>query len=241
MKYKKKFITLIELMVAMALTSLLLMLLLHFYRDMEWWNQDINKSQVKAFQIFYVQNRLSDILSHAVSPRTEEKDFFFYTSQDVNGLLKPNNPSLVFTYHFGPNRDPLFANHVLGRLYVDVQDNLRLATLPSPKFWPSLTSLKMKNEILMEGIESLAFNFYIPPQKDRSLVGNKAPQGSSNKDNYSLADIQPADSWEHSEWKSEYNQLPAMIKIILKAKERKEPITWVYPFPFSDFTIIYNK
>jgi len=239
-KLKQHFITFIELLIAMALTSLVLSTLLYFYRDISWLNQDMEKSQHLAFRLSYVQNRLSDVLPHAISPRQEDKDnFFFFVSHDTHGLLKPNSPNLVFTYNFGPNLDPLFANHVLGRLYLDVHNNFRLSTFPSPKLWPTGTLPKMKNEILLENVELLTFNFYVPPDKDRSMVGKNAPIGNSGVGK--VIDIQPKDSWEHTDWKSEYNQLPAMIKITLKLHDKKDTISFIYPLPMSDFTIIYDK
>jgi type II secretory pathway component PulJ len=234
----KRFITFIELLIAMVLTSLVLTFLFYFYRDIDWLNQDMEKSQKSAFRLAYVQNRLADVLSHAVSPRTNEGDFFFYVSQDANGLLKATNPSLVFTYDFGANRDPQFANHVLGRLYISTNGHLCLATLPSPARWPAGGHLKMKNEILMENVESLSFAFYVPPQKENSQAGNRAPKGK--KQAGAAVDIQPKDSW-HSDWKSDYNQLPAMVKVILKIKNREEPLVFVYPLPLSNFVIVYDK
>ena len=235
----KRFITFIELLIAMALTSLILMVLFYFYRDIDWLNHDMEKTQREAFRLSYVQNRLADVLPNAVSPRTAEDDFFFFLSNDANGLLKSGNPSLVFTYNFGANRDPQFANHDLGRLYLDSQNNLCLATLPSPARWSPTTTLKIKNELLLEDVEFLAFNFYVPPQKERSQAGNKAPKGAL-KGNAQTTDVQPKDYW-HSDWKSEYNQLPAMVKVILQIKNMEHPITFVYPLPLSDFVIVYDK
>lgn len=240
MKINRRFITFIELLIAMALTSLILTVLFYFYRDIDWLNQDMEKSQNEAFRLSYVQNRLSDVLPNAVSPRTAEDDFFFFVSNDANGLLKTGNPSLVFTYNFGANRDPQFANHVLGRLYLDTQNNLRLATLPSSARWSSKMPLKIKNEVLMENVESLSFNFYVPPQKERSQAGNKAPKGTYARGKNQATDIQPKDAW-HSDWKSEYHQLPAIVKVILKIKNKEEPFTFVYPIPLSDFVIVYDK
>ncbi len=239
-KIIKRRFTFIELLLAMALTSIILTVLFYFYRDIDWLNSDMEKSQQKAFQHSYVQNRLADVIPNIISPRTAEGDFFFFVSNDANGLLKGGNPSLVFTYNFGPNRDPQFANHDLGRLYLDNQGNLSLATLPSPSRWSPNHPLKLKNEVLMEGVESLAFRFYVPPQKERSLAGNKSPKGEYGKGKMLAQDIQPKDAW-HSDWKNEYNQLPAMIKILLKLKNQEETVTFVYPLSLSDFVIIYDK
>lgn len=236
----RRFITFIELLIAMALTSLILTVLFYFYRDIDWLNQDMEKSQREAFRLSYVQNRLADVLPNTVSPRTAEEDFFFFVSHDANGLLKGGNPSLVFTYNFGANRDPQFANHDLGRLYLDMHGNLSLATLPSPKRWPSIPNLKLKNEILLEDVESLAFQFYVPPQKERSQAGNKAPKGAYAKGKAPAMEVQPKDAW-HNDWKSEYNQLPAIVKVILKIKKKEKPITFVYPLTHSDFVIIYDR
>lgn len=236
----RRYITFIELLIAMALTSVILTVLFYFYRDIDWLNQDMEKSQREAFKLAYVQNRLGDVLPNAVSPRTLEGDFFFFVSQDANGLLKTGNPSLVFTYNFGPNRDPQFANHDLGRLYLDKQNHLSLATMPSPNRWLPSARLKIKNEILMEDVESLSFQFYVPPDKDRSLAGNKAPRGSVGKDKIQAVEVQPKDSWHH-DWKSEYQQLPSMIKVILKVKNKKEPLTFIYPLIFSNEIIVFDK
>lgn len=236
----KRYITFLELLIAMALTSLILTVLFYFYRDIDWLNQDMEKSQQEAFRLSYVQNRLADVLPSAISPRTAEEDFFFFVSTDAGGLLKPGNPSLVFTYNFGPNRDPQFAGHVLGRLYLDTHNNLSLSTLPSPARWSHASTLKIKNEILMQDVESLAFSFYVPPQRERSQAGNKAPKGSFGKGKNQAADIQPKDAW-HNDWKSDYHQLPAIVKVILKIKNKEEPVTFAYPLPLSDFVIVYDK
>lgn len=232
--------TFIELLIAMTLTAVILTVLFYFYRDIDWLNYDMEKSQKKAFQLAYLQNRLADVIPSIISPRTAEGDFFFFVSTDANGLLKMGNPSLVFTYNFGANRDPQFANHVLGRLYLDSQNRLSLATLPSPARWGPSQILKVKNEVLMEDVESLSFKFYVPLHRERSLAGNKAPKGESSKGKTQAIDIQPKDSW-HSDWKSEYNQLPAMVKILVEVKNRDEPITFIYPIPMSDFVIVYEK
>lgn len=235
----RRYITFIELLIAMALTSLILTVLFYFYRDIDWLNYDMEKSQREAFKLSYVQNRLADVLPNAVSPRTVEDDFFFFVSNDAHGLLKPGSPSLVFTYNFGPNRDPQFASHVLGRLYLDNQNHFSLTTMPSPSRWTPAIPLKVKTEVLMEDVESLEFRFYVPPQKERSLAGNKAPKGALKKGKSSSTEIQPKDYW-HQEWKSEYNQLPAMVKVILRVKNHEEPITFVYPLPLSDFVVVYD-
>lgn len=238
---RKSFITLIELLISMALTAIILTILFYFYRDVEWLNQNMSQTQRDAFRISYLQNRLSDILPKTISPRILKKDFFFYTTQELSGLTKPNSPTLVFIYDFGANRDPLFGGQVLGRLYVDSHDNLALSTLPPTENWTPSTVLKMKNEILAENVESLAFSFYVPPEKNRSLAQKKAPQGIyGGSKRVQAQDLLPKDAW-HTDWKNEYYQLPAMIKITIKFKNIEKPMTFLYPFPLSDFTIIYDK
>lgn len=236
----KRFITLLELLIAMALTSLILTVLFYFYRDISWLNQEMEKSQEAAFKRSYLQNRLADVLPSAVSPRTAEDDFYFFLSHEHGGILKAGNPSLVFTYNFGANRDPQFANHVLGRLYLDVNNNLALATLPSPARWSPVIPLKIKNEILLEDVESLSFSFYVPPEKERSQIGGKAPKGGLRKGKSAMIDLQPKDAW-HQDWKFEYHQLPAMVKIVLKVKNKEEPLTFVFPLPLSEFIIVYDR
>lgn len=235
---RKQSMTFIELLISMGLTALILMTLLYFYRDIDWLNNDMENSQKEAFKTAFVQNRLADVLPSSLTPRLAEKDFYFFLSHDANGLLKPNNPSLVFTYNFGPSRDSSLAYYVLGRLYLDNENRLVLSTMPTPSRWDQVTKVKLRKEVLLENVDSILFRFYVPPKKDLSLVGNAAPKGILTK---GKADTEvEGDRW-YEDWKSEYEQLPAMIEVILKLDKTDEPLKFVFPLPLSEHVILYEN
>lgn len=236
----KRPITFIELLIAMVLSSLVLSVLFYFYRDIDWLNHEMEKSQKKSFELSYIQTRLGDVIPNIVSPRIAPEDFYFFVSHDANGLLKPGQPSLVFTYNFGANLNPVFAQHVLARLYIDSYNRLCLAMLPSVKEWPKFTSVPIKQEVLLENVESIAFEFYVPPAKESSAAGNKAPKGGYGNGKKQAQKLQLRDTW-YTDWRQEFYQLPSLLRISVHIKDKKDPILFVYPLPQSDFVVIYEK
>jgi len=56
----KRPITIIELLIAMVLTSLDLSALFYFYRDIDWLNNEMEKSQKNTFEYSYIQTLLDE-------------------------------------------------------------------------------------------------------------------------------------------------------------------------------------
>lgn len=233
--------TLLEVLIAMGLAAIILSALTYFYRQVDSLNSEMDKLEQEQFKMAYVENRLADILPRAISPRdTERNDFYFFTSSDANGLLKEGAQSLVFTYDNRASLDKPFSYHVLGRLFLDKEGNFSLATWPSPFRWDLETknSIPIKREILLENVESLSFQFYAAPEKNRDKIYNQAKKGSINK--RESIEIIPKDHW-HNEWKSQYHRLPAIIKITLKQVNNPTEINFVFPLPNSEMVIVYDK
>lgn len=218
---RRQQLTLIEVLISLALTMLLLSTLTYFYQDIMKMNVEYEKLRKEGFQFTYVENRLSNILPKAVSPTDKKKDFAFFTSGDANGFLKMGQPSLIFAFDSGVEVDKNFANHVVGRLFVNKDNQLILATWPSPKRWESIKQPPMKKEILMDQVDSLHFEFYVPPGK----ANNQHP-------------IEPKNAW-HKEWKQEYQKLPAMVRVLLTRQGKS--MNFVFPIPASDLVIHYDQ
>lgn len=235
--------TMLEVLVSMVLTTLILTVLFYFYRDIDWLNTSMEKNEQELFKMIYVENRLADILPRTIYPKDADKDFFFFTD-DVSQVTKNNNPSLVFTYDAENDLNKNISNHALGRLFIDPDQNLVLATWPSPKRVKKKTpdQIRMKKEILMENVENLSFEFYVPPEKNRALL--QAPKKNTSKQNapslLQKVEVESRDSW-FTTWKREYRELPAIIKIHLKQKDQKEDITYAFPLPNSDQLIYYDQ
>lgn len=165
---QRRMFTLLEVLIGMFLAIILLSTLSYFYQQVELMNSEAEQVQKESFQLRYVENRLAKILPQTLSEREAKKHFHFYTSH-ADGLLK--SPSLLFVYYNGVNLESPFANDVLGRLYLDEQNKqLCIATWPSPRRWKLNETPPMAKEVLLNNVESLSFEFYVAPDRDRSKV-----------------------------------------------------------------------
>jgi type II secretory pathway component PulJ len=264
---RQSYITLLEVLIAMGLTMVLLSVLTFFYRQMTELDAISQQVQKQNFEILYVENRLMHVLPKAVSEKTKKKDFAFFLSPDVSGLFKNNNSSLVFTYD-NALVNPEFANHVLGRLFVDNQNRLCLATWPSFKRWDN-TNPPLQKEILMENVESLSFEFFKAPDRDKGSPNTEeaddkltdplkakpqtnpptkqtsSPDKDADKETDADKDngTEPVKGAWIPEWKQEYKQLPSIVRVKVerKLKDTNEMIYFAFPLPNSDPQIIYNR
>lgn len=172
MKIKRHYMTLLELLVGMALTMLLLTTITFFYQEIDHLNTNSERMQKQTFQLEYLENRLSTVIPKILSGTTNNPPIFF-TSNDLNGLLAANSPSLVFTYETGADLDDKRAVDALGRLFLDKQNRLSLATWPDPDDWEESNLPSGHLEVLLENVEAITFSFYVAPDRDRSLVDLK--------------------------------------------------------------------
>lgn len=188
---KRRFFTILELLIAIGLTAMLLTILTGFFQQVQWLDSQADKEQTENFKIRYAENRLAKVLMNALSENTLKKHFYFFTGSDMHGLLAPENPSLVFVFSNGPSMDYKLANEALGRIYLDKQNHLCLATWPAPARWKRDYPESAKNEILLDNVEKLAFQFYVAPERNRELIKTtrqqtpveQPPQDTTNKKN----------------------------------------------------------
>ncbi len=223
MKYKKKYMTLLEVLIATLLTTILLTALTFFYRDMNLLNTGLDKLHIEQFQQSYLQMRLSTILPRTLAPKAKQKDFYFYTSRALNGTS-----SLVFAFNNGPCLDRNFAGNVLGRLFVDSTGDLVLASWPAPSRWTE-EQAPLKKEVLMENVESLNLRFYIPPEHDLSKTG-----GANHLEGVTY------NHWVE-EWPATLRELPAMVNLRIQLKGIEKPIEFAYQLPNSNLVILYEN
>ena len=238
----KKPVTLLEVLIAMALTVIILMTLIFFYRQVVVIGIEVDKVMSENFSRRYVESRLADVLPKAVSETDPAKDFVFLSIGD-EGLVKPGSQSLIFTFDNRVSLDKDLANHVLGRIYLSKEGSLVLACWPSPKRWDSATLPSLKKEILMEGVDNLTFEFYVAPEKAKKEIptqeqGKKDPAGTPEKDQQQT--LEPKGEWRKLPWMTEFNQLPAMIKVIVNIPKEKKPIVFAFPITNAKEHIIYD-
>lgn len=233
----KRYFLLLEVLIALALTMILLSTLMAFYLEVNRINIALEKEQESSFQNLLLSTRLAAILPKAISPSHKNGDYFFYTSPG-DSLSKGGSQTLTFGFDNGVNLDPDFSNHVVAKLYLNGSKQLCLAMWPSPHRWNDFEIPPMKQEILYSGVEDLAFEFYIPPYRDRkTILANNKIMGKLK--NYEFLKLDPLGEWK-TEWQQEYEELPVLVKIQLRLSGKEAPLTLTYPLPQSRLIIVYE-
>lgn len=241
--FRRHFI-LLEVLISMALTMILISILLIFYTNINQLNSALEKRQEYSFRKLYLSTRLASILPRALSQNDLGKDFFFFTSPASDSFTKSGTTALMFSFDNGVKLDPHFANHVLGRLYLDNEGKFNLAIWPSPARWTDVTIPPIKKEVLLEHVENVAFEFYLPPSKNREIVWQKHSPLITVK-HMDLLKLSAIGEWKH-EWQQEYEALPYLVRITITmnpiATPQGEPaqFTLIYPLPSSPFMIMYE-
>lgn len=247
--FNKRCFVLLEVLIAMGLTIIILSALMGFYFEVSRINIALEKEQQVSFHKLYLTTRLSAILPKTVSPAEVEKDFFFYSSLSSDPFSLAGSQSLTFVYDNGVKLDPAFSNNVLARLYVNSDGELCLATWPSPRRWNEFNFPPVKHEVLFTGVENLAFEFYVPPYKDRkTILANTKGRGTYKQSD--LLKLNPEGEWKQ-EWQQDYEELPALVRIVLRLKSdaksspdrkmQEEQLTFLFPLPNSRLIIVYGE
>ncbi len=265
MRIKKRLaFTLIEVLISLALTALLLTVLTSFYQQISYLDRKTEDLEATHFKLRYVENRLADVLLNVWSNYKSKEGALFFTSGDAQGLLAPGQPSLLFILYNGCDQNTEISNTALARLYLDKSHRLCVTFWQPDSHWPPSPTQSAKHEVLMEQVESIAFKFYVPPQRNISklmkyLQHEKAKQKKQKEDEPIVKTPSPANSPEAvqemkllegpgisgwvSEWPTSFQKLPAMIKIELTYKSDKKeaaPTTFVFPLPGSSELIVYD-
>ena len=255
---RKHFFTLLETLIAMALTVVVLTTLTYFYRQIDQLNTQAEAIQAESFKMRYVENRFATIFPQAVSETDKAKDFFFFTISDPGGIFARGSPiSLVFTFNNGVDLNKLFSQHILGRIYLDTNGRLCMATWPSPNRWVEGAKIPMELEVLLENVDAMKFWFFIAPDKKWQLQSqnendNNAPTTPGAQQNnppgqnpaqnpqaqnpanpqqpVTVVTVKPSPEggWIN-EWSQDYQQLPAIIKIEVTRNGKTE----YFSFPCS--------
>lgn len=227
-KLKKCYLTLLETLIALSLLTLLLTIIFGFFRQMSTLSMLTEVKQSEAFKLRYLESRLAFFFERVVNENKTSSDFYFYIDPTTNG--QSLFPSLVFTFDNGVRANPNFSGEVLSRLYLDSDHQLCMATWPIHLQEPALF---MQKEILMTGVQKLAFALYQPPEK------------ANQQRDVAEVNVDPnrplANHWYQNEWPMAFAQMPAIIKIYLTVQENKENKEYEFGFvlPASESYIYY--
>lgn len=241
---------LLEVVIAMALVSVLMAMLMGYYGQLELIHHEIDEAQDESFQLRYLQTRLAYVLPRIIPvkgcPAEPEKikDFYFYTSNAESMYVRP--PSLVFTFDNGIDLDPRFSNYVLARLlieYVGSEQRLVLLMWPVPRCWRKDGLPPMKKEILIDKIADVDFDFFLPAEPDNKAVVQIRGVGSKPIPEEERVET---NQW-HSSWNIAYQDLPAIIKIKIQRTvptgltPAGEWIEMAFPIPNSRKPIVIAR
>jgi hypothetical protein len=242
MKKQLRHALLIEVVIALGLTIMILMTLMFFYRQVIQIGAESDQIITKNFALRYIETRLAAILPRTVSQTDSEKDFVFFSIGDES-LTKPGSQSLIFTFDNDISLDKRFSGHVLARLYLDHSGNLMIAYWPSPNRWEQNLTPPIKKERLFEGVENLAFEFYIAPDRKNEEIPEKDSKTQKEKKTTEKTkgiEPEPKGDWRKQAWLEEYNQLPVMVKMILTMPKGQDPIVFIYPLANTKNHVIYE-
>lgn len=249
--FKRRYVTMLETLIALGITMIILSTLMFFYREIDAINGQVEKMQDQGFRMRYVENRLATILPTALSETA--KDFYFFSTSSTIAQAMAGSPTLVFAYNNGVKLDKPFSNHVLGRLFLDKEGNLSLATWPSPERWVEGSNPPMKKELLLEGIQELKFSFFVAPDRNWQLAKSAEPKATEpeNSEQTERKTEKPVEStppqlkpspegqWIPN-WSSDFKQLPAMVKIEMLSK-KGPAYTFVFPMPNCQRQVVFKR
>ena len=211
MKYfhlqRKVHMTLLETLIAMSLLSVLLVFVFGFFRELSEITRLNEQAQKQSFQMRYLESRLEFIFERVVNEKETSRKLFFYTQPAHRGLSL--TPSLILTFYNEVRLDPYFSGDVLGRLYVDEEKRLCLATWPLHVLDPFK---HLQEEVLLENVIDVRYSFYAAPEriKDRNEIVSHAIDPEKKT---------PGKNQWHPEWLITYNQMPSIVEIIVKVAQ----------------------
>ena len=200
-KIHRRFVTLLEVLIAMGLITILLTVLLGIYGQTVRTQQHVEQALQSNFQLLYAQFRLNQVIPTIINP-VDDKDHYGYA------FYTQDSDSLVFTYDNGTGSGTFFSNEVIGRLFLDENKRLMFLTWPVPKRYPDVEP-PVRTEVLLENVDELSFNFYrpVPIENKRLAISSERATGEYGDD--------------FDTWNADEEDIPAIIRIYVTIKGRQ--------------------
>lgn len=203
---RRVYMTLLETLIAVSLLSIVLVFVFGFFHELSEITRLTEISQKQSFQMRYLESRLGFIVERIVNDNETSRKFFFYTEppNDASSF-----PSLILTFDNGVRQDPSFSGDVLGRLYIDDENNLRLAIWPLQGEDPHQF---FQEEVLLENVMDIRYSFYAAPKKVKDK--NEIHSG----ENIDPEKKTPKKGEWDDKWFVTYDQMPGLMSIFVKVK-----------------------
>jgi hypothetical protein len=149
MKYKKKSLTLLEVLVALVFLGFIFTFLLSTFSQTIKTSSRLKNIKTEAFSRFHVHRRLFLLFSHLGSLTKNKNSYFFYCDKHPY----TSSSFLAFTINGILDPDPQFCG--VNHCSLHLQDKTLFLTI-TPENNPSLT----RQEILLHEVKSIDFTFY---------------------------------------------------------------------------------
>lgn len=191
--------------------AILITFLFSFFVQSAKLEKRLESARSQIFARNHLQIRLQDLLT-GLSRSTGRPSFY------TQVFPSEKTASLVLLFDNGIDPDPLFSGPVIGRIYLDKEENLCLA------YWPLEVKKNRpwRKEILFFHASDLEFQF----------LGQKKEMDPK------VRTVTAALGW-HPRWTKERANLPSMVRLLFRQEEI--PLQFVFFLPTFDPLPTYQE
>ena len=205
---KKRPLILLEMLIALSLTAILLTFLFSFFVESARIEKKLDTARMAITNRAHLQTRLQTIFSSLGGEG-------LYTKQFEKEKMK----SLVATFDNGIDPDPAYSGTIIGRVFLDGEKNLCLATWPLDREKSHL----WRKEVLLPRVESFEFEF----------LGKNSAHGKRE----TVRAINAALAWRGA-WQT---GTPSVIRLSIKEEGQKEPLLFAFLLMTSEPCVTYTE
>ncbi len=216
---RKAYMTLLETLIAVSLLSMLLVFAFGFFRELSQLTHLSEQEQKKSFQTRYLESRLNYLFERIVNENATARHFFFYTEPPIRNHSM--TISLILTFDNDVRLNPEFSGDVLGKLYIDPEFQLRLATWPLHVEEPHL---HMQEEVLFENVANVRYEFYAAPER----INNTKDITTGTKIDPDKK-LPEKDKWHENEWPVTYEQMPSIMRLTIDVANNPKDLESYHP------------
>lgn len=206
---KKRPLILFEILIALSLTAILLTFLFSFFVESARMEKKLDTARMAISNRAHLQTRLQSVFSSLSQEGLYTKQFG-----------KEKGTSLVAFFDNGIDPDPAYSGSIIGRLFIDEENNLSFAT------WPldADKNRPWRKEILLPHVERLELEF----------LGKKTADAHGKKEK--IRDITANLAWR-THWQE---GTPSIIRLTLQEKEGTEPLRFAFILLTADPFVTYT-
>jgi hypothetical protein len=196
---RKRFFTLIEVLISMTLMAFLSTTLFFWVRFALTTNRSFQDTKWIYLEEHYCFERVEALLSKSIYQKDSPTKIHTFFSHENR---------LVFTCDFGSNPQPKLSKDVLAELFLDEDHILSIAVWPVPLKGSKIEETPHSVLPLLDHVEKIEYSFYFPPEPSLLIVKPEE-----------VGAIRPKEGWNDT-WDKSFGKLPALAKIIIHRQKK---------------------